>query len=166
MLTTDLAFPGDPMWILMVAGIAYVLEKSKKFSLKIQNIIAKGTRHGFCTVYHCEITSIDDQPIMWCPPLCVKLFDDRFQSLSMSDTYPFYGIDNVDGQLQSTSIPDEIGSAEFLHHLFYSMAFAEVSALTESLAYKKLQQVQGSIIPWFYGTHQVSCMFQQCVSSI
>jgi len=46
------------------------------------------------------------------------------------------------------------------------MAFAEVSALTESLAYEKLQQVQGSIIPWFYGTHQVSCMFQQCVSSI
>ena len=127
---------------LVEAGVADVLEKSKKFSLKIQDIIAKGTKHGFCTVYRCEITSIDDQPIMRCPPLCVKLFDDRFQSLSMSDTYPFYGIDNVDGQPQSSSIPDEIGSAEFLHHLFYRMAFAEVSALTESLAYKKLQQVQ------------------------
>ena len=27
---------------------------------------------------------------------------------------------------------------------------------------KALQQVQGSIVPWFYGTHQVSYMLQHC----
>ena len=145
---------------LVAAGIADVLEKSKKFSLKIQDIIAKGTRHGFCTVYRCEMTSIDDQPIKSCPPLCLKLFDDRFQSLSMADTYPFFDLDNVDGQ--PSSIPDERDSDEFLHHLFYRMSFAEVCALKESLAYKKLQQVQGGIVPWFYGTHQVSHMLQHC----
>ena len=145
---------------LVAAGIADVLEKSKKFSLKIQDIIAKGTGHGFCSVYRCEISSIDDQPIKSCPPLCLKLFDDRFQSLSMSDTYPFFDLDNVDGQ--PSSVPDERDSDEFLHHLFYRMSFAEVCALKESLAYKKLQQVQGGIVPWFYGTHQVSHMLQHC----
>ena len=148
---------------LVTAGIADVLEKSKKFSLKIQDIIAKGTGHGFCTIYRCEITSIDDQPIMWCPPLCLKLFDDRFQSLSISDIYPFFDLDNADCQLQLSHIPDERDSDEFLHHLFYRMSFAEVCALKETLAYKKLQQVQGSIVPWFYGTHQVSCVLSQCV---
>ena len=148
---------------LVAAGIADVLEKSKRFSLKIQDIIAKGTGHGFCTVYRCEITSIDDQPIMWCPPLCLKLFDDRFQSLSISDIYPFFDLDNADCQLQLSHIPDERDSDEFLHHLFYRMSFAEVCALKETLAYKKLQQVQGSIVPWFYGTHQVSCVLSQCV---
>jgi len=145
---------------LVAAGIADVLEKSKKFSLKIQDIIAKGTRHGFCTIYRCEMTSIDDQPIKSCPPLCLKLFDDRFQSLSMADTYPFFDLDNVNGQ--PSSIPDKRESDEFLHHLFYRMSFAEVCALKESLAYKKLQQVQGSIVPWFYGTHQVSYILQYC----
>jgi len=123
----------------VAAGIADVLEKSKKLSLKIQDIIAKGTGHRFCSVYRCEISSIDDQPIKSCPPLCLKLFDDRFQSLSMSDTYPFFDLDNVDGQL--SSVPDERDSDEFLYHLFYRMSFAKVCALKESLAYKKLQQV-------------------------
>ena len=145
---------------LMAAGIVDVLEKSKKLLLKIQDIIAKGTRHGFCTVYHCEILSIDDQPIKLYPPLCLKLFDNRFQSLSMSDTYPFFDLDNVDGQL--SSVPDERDSDEFLHHLFYCMSFAEVCALKESLAYKKLQQVQEGIVPWFYGMYQVSYMLQYC----
>ena len=108
---------------LVTAGIADVLEKSKRFSLKIQDIIAKGTGHGFCTVYRCEITSIDDQPIMWCPPLCLKLFDDRFQSLSMPEPQPTFGFKNVDGQLQSFFIPDKRDSDEFLHHLFYCMSF-------------------------------------------
>ena len=148
---------------LMAAGIAGLLEKSKRFSLKIQDIIAEGTRHGFCTVYRCEITSIDGQPIMWCPPLCLKLFDDRFQRLSMPGTHPTFCLEDIDDQLQSFSIPDQSDSADILHHLFYCMVFAEVSALTETLAYKKLQHVQGSIVPWFYGAHQVSYMLQQCL---
>ena len=137
---------------LMTAGIAGLLEKSKRFSLKIQDLIAEGTRHGFCTVYRCGITSIDDQPIMRCPPLCLKLFDDRFQRLSMPGTRPTFGLTDDDSQL---SVPNKEDFTNFLHHLFYCMAFAEVSALTETLAYEKLQLVQGSIVPWFYGAHQV-----------
>ena len=151
---------------LVAAGVADVLEKSKKFSLRIQDLIAKGTKHGFCTVYRCEIVSVDDQPIISCPPLCVKLFDDRFQSVPRSDTCPWFDLYKADDQLQSPSIPDELDSADVLHHLYYRMSFAEVCALTETLAYEKLQQVQGSIVPWFYGTHQVSCMLQQRVSCI
>ena len=136
----------EPLFV--AAGVADELEKSEKFPLKIQDIIAKGTQHGFCTVYRCEITSIDDQPIMWCPPLCLKLFDDRFQSLFLHEE------------------DDEKYSAGNLHRLFYRMSIAEVCALKESLAYKKLQQVQGSIVPWFYSTHQVSYFLQQCISCI
>jgi len=91
---------------LVAAGIADVLEKSKKFSLKIQDIIAKGTGHGFCTVYCCEITSIDDQPIKSCPPLCIKCSTTDF-SHCLSNIYPFFDLDNVDDQLQSSSIPEE-----------------------------------------------------------
>ena len=151
---------------LVTADISGVLEQSKKFLLKIQDIITKGTQRGFYTVYYCEITSINDQPITRCPSLCLKLFDDQFQSLSMPEPQPTFGFKNINGQLQSFSIPDERDSAEFLHHLFYCMVFAEVCALTESLTYKKLQQVQGSVVPWFYGTHQVSYMFQRYLSCI
>ena len=151
---------------LVTASITGLLEKSKRFSLNVQDLIAEGTRHGFCTVYRCEITSIDDQPIMRSPPLCPKLFDDRFQSLSMPGTHPTFCLQDVDGQLQSSSIPDERDSTDVLHHLFYCMAFTEVCALTETLAYKKLQHVQGSIVPWFYGTHQVRYMLQECLSGI
>ena len=91
---------------LVAAGIADVLEKSKKLSLKIQDIIAKGTGHGFCSVYRCEISSIDDQPIKSCPPLCIKCSTTDF-SHCLSNIYPFFDLDNVDDQLQSSSIPEE-----------------------------------------------------------
>jgi hypothetical protein len=60
------------------------LEQSKSFTLKIQNILAEGSPRIMCTVYRCQITSIDDTPVL-SPSLCLKLFDDRFQRLPSPD---------------------------------------------------------------------------------
>ncbi|KIJ51088.1 hypothetical protein M422DRAFT_44280 [Sphaerobolus stellatus SS14] len=108
--------------------------RSKSFTLKIQNVVAEGSERGICTVYRCQITSIDDNPVL-SPSLCLKLFDDRFQPLQSPD--------------ENAEEPDE-----FLPRWFDSLVIAEMYALDEAAAYDKLHPAQGSVIPWFYGTHQ------------
>ena len=48
---------------------------------KIQNIVAKGTARGICTIYRSQIASIDDTPVLSPPSLCRMLFDNRFEPL-------------------------------------------------------------------------------------
>lgn len=146
---------------LVKAGLADLLEQSKGFSLKIRGLIAEGTENSLGIIYRCEIISIDDQPINGCPPLCLKLFDDRFQSLSMPEPTPTFGLKRVDGDFQQYSIPNKRDPVEILHHLYYRMLFAEADALIEAFVYEKLQLVQGSIVPWFYGAHQVRYVLQE-----
>jgi len=52
---------------------------------KIQNIVAKGTARGICTIYRSQITSIDDTPVLSPPSLCRMLFDNRFEPLGGPD---------------------------------------------------------------------------------
>ena len=108
------------------------LEQSKSFTLKIQNILAEGSPRTMCTVYRCQITSIDDMPML-SPSLCLKLFDDRFQRLPSPD-------DGLD---------------ERVPRWFDALLIAERYALNEAFAYEKLRPAQGTVVPWFYGTHQV-----------
>ncbi len=65
---------------LVTAGTAELFKQSKCFTLQIQDIVAEGSKCGICTVYRCQITSIDSVPVS-ISPLCLKLFDDRFQLL-------------------------------------------------------------------------------------
>ncbi|KIJ23930.1 hypothetical protein M422DRAFT_39364, partial [Sphaerobolus stellatus SS14] len=118
---------------LVTAGIIESFKRSKSFTLKIQNVVAEGSERGICTVYRCQITSIDDNPVL-SPSLCLKLFDDRFQPLESPDEN------------------DELD--ELLPRWFDSLVIAEMYALNEAAAYDKLHPAQGSVIPWFYGTHQ------------
>ena len=122
----------------MTAGVAESFKRRKCFTLKIQDIVTEGSERGICTVYRCEITSIDNVPVS-ISPLCLKLFDDRFQSL------------------QSPDEGDEEFNDDLLPRWFDPVIYAERYALNEAFAYDKLLPVQGSIIPWFYGTHQVMC---------
>ena len=122
---------------LVTAGLVKSFQQSKSFTLKIQSIIAEGSEHGICTVYRCQITSIDDLPVSL-SPLCLKLFDDRFQPL------------------QSPKVDEEFDD-ELLPRWFDRVVIAETYALNEAFAYDKLRPVQGSVIPWFYGAHQVIC---------
>ena len=120
---------------LVTAEIAEPLKQGKSFTLKIQNVVAKGSEHSICTVYRCQITSIDNNPVS-SPSLCLKLFDDWFQRLRSPNE------DNEE--------PDEL-----LLRWFDSVVIAEWYAVNEAFAYVKLRPAQGSVIPWFYGTHQV-----------
>ena len=53
---------------LAAAGLADLLSQSKRFLLKIRNLLSEGNQNSLGTVYRCEITSIDDQPTNGCPP--------------------------------------------------------------------------------------------------
>ncbi|KAF8957526.1 hypothetical protein BDZ97DRAFT_1846024, partial [Flammula alnicola] len=119
---------------LVTAGIAEPFERSKSFTLKIQNILSEGSERGICTVYRCQIASIDDNPVS-SPFLCLKLFDDRFQPLQSPNE-------------------DHEELDELLPRWFDPVVIAEMYALNEAFAYDKLRPAQGSVVPWFYGTHQ------------
>ena len=121
---------------LAATGIADDLARSKGFTLRILDVISGGSKRGICTVYSCQITSVDDKPVM-SPPLCLKLFDDRFLPV---------------GPLEEGEDPqDEPGGLRWFDRLI----LAEGCAVSEATSYNKLQPVQGSIVPWFYGVHQV-----------
>ncbi|KAF8874525.1 hypothetical protein CPB84DRAFT_1853586 [Gymnopilus junonius] len=116
---------------LMTAGIEESFKQSQKFTLKIQSVLAEGTERSICTVYRCQITSIDDN-VVSSPSLCLKLFDDRFQ------------------QLENPNEDNDLDVARW----FDRVVIAEMYALNEAFAYDKLRPAQGSVIPWFYGAHQ------------
>lgn len=125
---------------LTTAGIAIDLERSKYFTLKVQTLLADGYMHSMCTVYRCLITSIDGELVESSPSLCLKLFDDRFQPLDFPD--------------EEDKLEDDL-----VHRWLDRLTIAQTYALNEASAYDKLQFVQGSAIPWFYGVHQVIDMY-------
>ncbi|KAJ3767802.1 hypothetical protein FB446DRAFT_848867 [Lentinula raphanica] len=121
---------------LVAAGIDALFAFSKTFTIEIQGVVDEGSVHGICTVYRCRIVTIDNVPVST-PSLCLKLFDDRFQALQNPEH------DNLDD--------DEVnGDLSWLAPVM----FAEKYALNEAFAYEKLLPVQGSVVPWFFGTHR------------
>ena len=113
-------------------GIVESFKRSKSFTLKIQEVVSKGSERGICTVYRCEITSIDDVPVS-ISPLCLKLFDDRFQPLQNPDE---------DDELDDGLLP----------RWFDPVVHAEAYALNEAFAYDKLLPAQGichSLVLWY-----------------
>jgi hypothetical protein len=115
---------------LAVAGIGKRLEKSQNFTIEILETISENRTYGMSSVYLCQITSIDSQSVS-SPTLCLKLFDDRFRQ---------------------PKIPRE---GSYYLDYFAGLQDAPSLALNEAQIYDKLRPVQGSIIPWFYGVHQV-----------
>ncbi|KAG6897864.1 hypothetical protein C0992_010002 [Termitomyces sp. T32_za158] len=122
---------------LQVSGIMERFMRSKSFLVEIQDIISAGSKRGICTLYRCKIISIDNKPVALSPNLCLKLFDDRFQ-------------DFHECTQEEVSECDE----ESLSRWFCPLIMTESLITNEILAYNKLQPVQGSVIPWFYGAHR------------
>ncbi|KAG8777139.1 hypothetical protein FRC16_004276 [Serendipita sp. 398] len=116
---------------LSVGSLRERLHHSKQLSLRILGVASKGSGGGICTVYRCQLTSIDGKDVT-SPDLCLKLFDDRFQRLEL---------------------PDEYESEENPARWFDRIVLAELHLRQEDAAYKKLSAVQGSIVPWYYGSH-------------
>ncbi|KAI0339229.1 hypothetical protein BDW22DRAFT_1361710 [Trametopsis cervina] len=145
---------------LASAGIEDAFAKSKLFTLKVQDVIAEGSSRGICTVYLCQLTSIDGCEIESPVNVCLKLFDDRFQELyspvdpeSMDRPLPLY----FDTQFQELHYPASLEEASIeqpLPRYFDDAVLAGNHALNEAAAYDKLRPVQGSLVPWFFGVHK------------
>ncbi len=99
---------------LVTAGVAESFKWSKFFTLEIQHVVSEGSERGICTVYRCQITSIDNVPVS-ISPLCLKLFDDRFQPLDHEE------------------LDDDL-----LPRWFDPVVHAETYTLNEAFAYDKL----------------------------
>jgi len=117
------------------AELGESLQNSKSFTVSIQDVVTEGSSRGFATVYKCTITSIDDAPVTSGPVLCLKLFDDRFQDIEFDE---------------------EEFSHMHLHKWFKLVSIADACAIDEVTVYEKLHSVQGTVIPWFYGVHEVT----------
>lgn len=102
---------------LATAGVTESFEWSEHFTVKVQDVLAEGSKHGICTVYRCLITSIDRKPVS-SPSLCLKLFDNRFQPLSSPDE-------------------DDYELDELLPRWFESLVIAQACAINETFAYDK-----------------------------
>lgn len=121
---------------LVTSGQQDAFQQSTAFTVKILDVLDGGAAvRGICTVYRCHLSTIDGVSVHNSPSLCLKLFDDRFQPLEdpfLDDPIPRW---------------------------FDPVTYAEGYAVTEALAYDKLRPVQGTVIPWFYGNHQVNVHF-------
>ncbi|KAF9486120.1 hypothetical protein BDN70DRAFT_926829 [Pholiota conissans] len=115
---------------LASSGIAAALEKSNTFTLEIKSIISAGNESNMSTVYRCQITSIDDNSVSSSTPLCLKLFDDRFQKID--------------------ALSEDLDDPRWYDYVL----FGETYAHNEATVYDKLFPVQGTVISWFYGVHQ------------
>ncbi|KAG6894544.1 hypothetical protein C0992_005678 [Termitomyces sp. T32_za158] len=122
---------------LQASGIKERFMRAKSFLVEIQEIITAGSRYGISTVYRCKIVSIDNLPVAVSPNLALKLFDDRAQVFR----------ENAQREVYETN-------ANYLSFWFDSLVMAESLITDEILAYDKLEIVQGSVVPWFYGAHQ------------
>ncbi|KAJ3503619.1 hypothetical protein NLJ89_g8349 [Agrocybe chaxingu] len=112
---------------------------SSSFNLEILGVIAEGSKRGVCTVYQCRIISLDNDEVVESPVLCLKLFDDRFQLLDP---------------------PEEEELEEEPSGWLDRIALAEWDARQEHCAYKKLEDLHGTVFPWYYGAHQVRTPFR------
>ncbi|KAI0339220.1 hypothetical protein BDW22DRAFT_1431831 [Trametopsis cervina] len=122
---------------LASAGVEDAFIRSRSFTLKVQNVIAEGSPRGICTVYQCQLTSIDGHNIANPISVCLKLFDDRFQQLC-----------------DPAELEEDERIAETLPRYFDAAVVADTYVLTEAAAYEKLRPVQGSLVPWFFGAHR------------
>lgn len=127
---------------LAVDGVADKLLQGQAFTVRIMDVIAEGSKRGISTVYRCQIATIDGEAVS-SPPLCLKLIDDRF--------FPLEPPEPPEGE------SDDAHSMEGGPRWFDKLILAEGYAVSEALNYGKLRPVQGSLVPWFYGLHQVSC---------
>jgi hypothetical protein len=108
---------------------------SKAFAIRLLEDITPRTGKGLCRTYKCQIVSIDGEMRDASPVLCLKLFDDRFIPMET---------------------PDEDMIKAGVQWWWMRYCTTEDHVRNEDAAYKRLKFVQGSLIPWFYGSHLVS----------
>lgn len=124
--------------------LPHLISDSKSFKLRITRLlktVEDGTTDfeaiDIATVYKCRLLSVDDIPITTdIPSLCLKIVDDRLMRLRP--------IDEAEVKRQ--------GLRFFLR---YALA-SEDLIRPEDAAYRRLEHAQGSVVPYYYGSHLVS----------
>jgi hypothetical protein len=109
---------------------------SDEFSLELLQELTPARDEDISRTYTCRIVSINNRPAGDALPiLCVKLFDDRFHHMEP---------------------PGDNLRERTLCWWWTLYITAEDHVRREHAAYKKLEFMQGSLIPRFYGSHSVS----------
>ena len=120
-----------------MASMIRTFMSSSAFSIRLLKDLTSRFPGGRCRTYTCRIVSIEEQGVENVSPiLCVRLFDDRFLPMEPPNKELI-----------------ETGPQSWWRHF----ATAEGHVRNEDAAYQKLELIQGSLIPRFYGSHLVSC---------
>jgi len=118
-----------------MSSILEAFRCSNTFSLKLLEELTPASCERLCRIYKCRIVSIDGRVEKASPVLCLKLFDDRFFPMEP---------------------PSEELMEESLQWWWTQYLTAEGHVASEDAAYKRLYFLQGSLIPWFYGSHSLT----------
>lgn len=117
------------------ADVSRRLASSNEFGIELIEDLSPQPLVGQCTIYRCRIVSIDGERLNSSGDLCVKLFDDRFLPMSTPE-----GV-----MLEHFGIPS----------WFFEYEHSEDTIRFEHGAYDRLEQLQGSLIPTYFGAHTV-----------
>lgn len=114
---------------------------SNDFSLELLEDLTQEENSEVCRTFKCRIVSLDGQNIGDASPaLCVKFFDDRFHPMDPPDS-------------------DEGILGLGVRWWWMEYTDAETRIKNEDMTYKRLDFLQGSLIPWYYGSHSVSNIY-------
>lgn len=110
-------------------------QNSSTFCLRVDGDLTNRTLPGITRTYRCSLVSVDgSDDLTSVGSLCVKFYDDRFHRMEAPD-------------------PDSDNSPFWWRH----WRTAEDALNCEVAAYESLQMAQGSLLPRFFGAHQVQC---------
>lgn len=124
---------------MAVRSLLDEFNSSETFTLELLEDLTQAQNSGLCRTFTCRIASINGRAVGGISPvLCVKFFDDRFYPMQYPD--------------------DEMLEGDF-RWWWAHYTTSERQIQNEDATYKRLALMQGSLIPRFYGSHQVNGIY-------
>lgn len=121
---------------LEAAGMLEAFNSSESFELELMDDLTQDENSRLCRTFKCRIISVNNKDTRSVSPtLCVKFYDDRFHPMDP---------------------PDEDALKGGMHWWWIDYTDAEGRVKCEHMTYKRLDFMQGSLIPHYYGAHSVS----------
>ena len=123
-------------------GILDNLNTSRRLSIEILDELTQNRAVALCRTFKCRLTSLDGKGMHdISPDLCVKFYDDRFHTMDS---------------------PTEDLLDAGIRWWWMNYTDAETRVLHEIMTYKRLNFLQGSLAPWYYGAHSVRGLVGLC----
>lgn len=121
-----------------VEALSNALGSSESFELELMEDLTQDENSGLCKTFKCRVISVDEKAtVNASPTLCVKFYDDRFHPMAA---------------------PAEEDLDTGVHWWWMEYIDAESRIKCEDMTYKRLDFVQGSLLPCYYGAHLVSTL--------